>query len=274
MTRSWRTAAAGAAMAALCGATEARPQEAPPTAPGEPQESIEADVSTRSVAVTSSFTGTQIIVFGSVHNSRQRTPDAGLYDVVVVVEGVKAPVIARRKSNVGGIWINTGSVRFEALPSFYAIASTRPLAEVAPARALAQLAIGFDHVPMTRREASATPGAQELADYRLAVTRIKQRENLYVRDDHGVSFIGRGLFRTTIDLPANVPVGPLRARVYLFREGQLLSQYSAPVRLEREGVERFLHGFAANYPVLYGLATVALALGAGLLASAFFRRAA
>ncbi len=274
MRRPWRAALAGAMIAVFGCHVRAAETETRAEPPDGPRESIEADISTRSVAVTSSFTGTQIIVFGAVQNSRQTAPEAGLYDVVVAVEGVKAPLVARRKSNVGGIWINTESARFEALPSYYAIASTRPLAEIAPARTLAQLAIGFDHVVMTPRGASAALGAKELAEYRQAVTRIKQKESLYVRNDYGVSFIGRGLFRTTIDLPANVPVGPLRARVYLFREGQLLSQYSAPVRLEREGVERFLYGFATRYPLLYGLATVALAAGAGLLASAFFRRAA
>lgn len=271
----WRALAASAMMAALCGGAGAQPLEVPDKSPaGDPPESVEADISTRSVAVTSNFTGTQIIVFGSVHNSRQKAPDEGLYDLVVIVEGVKGPLVARRKSKVGGIWINTDALRFEDLPSYYAIASTRPLAELASARTLANLAIGFDQVPMTPLKAAGSLGGKEIEDYRLAVTRLKQKDNLYIRKDYGVSFIGRGLFRTTVDVPANVPVGPLRARVYLFRDGQLLSRYSAPVRLEREGVERFLHTSATRYPLLYGLATVAIAAAAGLLASAFFRRAA
>ncbi len=244
----------------------------PPAIDDGQRESIEADISTRSVAVTSSFTGTEIIVFGTVHNSQQQSRDAGLYDIVVVVEGTKAPIVARQKTNVGGIWINTESVKFEAMPSYYAIASTRPLAEVASLRTLAQLSIGFDHVLMRPRRASALLTVDELASYKAAVVRLKQEDKLYVREDYGVSFIGRGLFRTTIDLPANVPVGPLRARVYLFRGGLLLSQYSAQVRLEREGIERLLHTFATRYPTVYGLFTVMLAAGAGLLASAAFRR--
>src|SRR6185312_7140507 len=89
----------------------------------ERKESVEADASTRQVAITSSFTGTEILVFGTVENSVQPSPEAGTYDVVIVVEGKPAPVIVRRKSRVGGLWINTSSMRFAALPSFYAIAS-------------------------------------------------------------------------------------------------------------------------------------------------------
>jgi uncharacterized protein (TIGR02186 family) len=115
---------------------------------------------------------------------------------------------------------------------------------------------------------------QQLKEYEQAVVRIKQRDGLYVADDYSVVFIGRSLFRSSIDLPANVPVGPLTARVYLFRQGALLSQYTARVNLTREGLERFLYDAAIRYPLLYGIMTVTLAVGAGLLASAVFRRSA
>src|SRR4029078_6017987 len=88
------------------------------------------------------------------------------------------------------------------------------------------------------------------------------------------AFIGKSLFRATIELPANVTVGPFETRVYLFREEKLLSQYTVRLNLEREGLERHLHRFAFGYPTLYGLMTVAIALAAGLIASTVFRRAA
>jgi len=73
-------------------------------------------------------------------------------------------------------------------------------------------------------------------------------------------------------LPANVPVGPLTARVYLFREGALLSTFQSRVRLERSGVELWIYRAAMHHPLYYGLAAVALAAMAGLLASMPFRR--
>ena len=64
------------------------------------RETVEADVSTRSVSITSGFTGTEIIIFGTVENSRQPSAEAGTYDVVVVVEGTPAPVVVRKKDRV------------------------------------------------------------------------------------------------------------------------------------------------------------------------------
>ena len=90
-----------------------------------PHETVEADVSTRSVSITSNFAGTEILVFGTVENSRQPSPEAGTYDVVVVVEGAASPLTVRKKDRVGGVWINSKEVRFAAVPVYYAIASTR-----------------------------------------------------------------------------------------------------------------------------------------------------
>lgn len=262
---------------------EPAPQPAPPAAEvkKEPQpapaelarETVQADVSTRSVAVTSSFTGTEIVVFGAVDNSRQTSAEAGLYDVVVIVEGTPSRLVARRKSNVAGIWVNTQSLTFVSVPSYYAIASTRPLEEIASTNTLAENDIGFQFVRMNPVEGWETGlTTADLQGFKNSVVRLKRRDGLYVREEYGVVFIGRSLFRASIDLPANVPVGPLSARVHLFREGQLLSTFTTRVVLQREGLERFLHAFAFENPLLYGIFTVVVAVSAGLLASTLLKR--
>jgi hypothetical protein len=41
------------------------------------RESVEADVSARNIAVTSSFNGTEIIIFGAIDGSQQPSPESG-----------------------------------------------------------------------------------------------------------------------------------------------------------------------------------------------------
>jgi uncharacterized protein (TIGR02186 family) len=240
-----------------------------------PRETVEADVSTRSVAITSGFTGTEIIIFGTVENSRQPSAEAGTYDVVVVVEGTPAPAVVRKKGRVGGLWINSQSIRFASFPSYYAIASTRPIDEIADAELLNKNQIGFKYISMkpSGRAYIGNSESKEAQEFRLAVIRLKQRDGLYVKSDYGVGFIGRSLFRSTITLPPNVPVGPLTARVYLMKDGQLLSSYSSKVTMERAGLERFLHDTAYDSPLLYAIATISLAALAGLAAAFAFSRA-
>jgi len=257
------------------------PRRAPPTPAAKPAqpaekpvEKVEADVSTRSVEVTTGFTGHEILVFGAIDNSQEPEGETGYYDMVVVVEGTPFPLVVRRKSDVAGVWINTSSMTFASVPSYYAIASNRPIEEIAGPKVLERHAIGFAHIKMT-----PAPGYQfnyteyELAAFKAAVIRLKQKEKLYVVEaKNGVTFTGRSLFRATIPLPANVPVGPLVARTYLFRNGEVLSAHIARVNLERAGVERVLHNFAFRWPFVYGVFAVVLAVASGLLASAYFRR--
>jgi len=256
-------------------------REAPHTPIGEvkieqqpgARESVQADVSARNVAVTSSFNGTEIVIFGAVDNSQQPSAESGYYDVLIVVEGVPARTIARRKNNVAGLWLNTSAATFDLVPSYYAIASTRPIDEFTSEEFRATHGIGFQHLRFApafgQAEALST---EDLNEFRQAIIRLKRKQGLYVQDNFSVAFIGRSLFRATIELPANVTVGPFETRVYLFREEKLLSQYTVRLNLEREGVERHLHAFAFGYPALYGLMTVMIAVAAGLTASTVFRK--
>jgi uncharacterized protein (TIGR02186 family) len=241
--------------------------------PESAKEAVEADVSTRTIAVTSAFTGTEIVVFGSVVNSRQPSAEAGYYDVIVVLEGMATPLTVRRKSNVAGLWVNTDLVQFESAPSYYAIASTRPIEEIADEAFLERNAIGHTYArlsPAAHSVVAAQPG--ELKAYKDAVVRLMQKDGLYLKEDYAVIFIGKSLFRSSIALPANVPVGPMTARVYLFREGDLLSTFQSKVRLERSGIELWLYRAAMRHPLYYGLSAVLVAALAGWLASMPFRR--
>lgn len=246
-----------------------------PTAPADtrPRERIEADVSTRSIAVTSAYTGTRIVVFGTVVDSRQQSAASGYYDLVIVLEGTPGEVVVRKKSRTLGIWRNTDAITFAEVPSFYAIVATRPPDEIAEAAVLSGARIGFEHVSM-----SLAPGTEklhseaEISAFKASVTRLKGDKELYLESPYGVSFIGPSLFRASIDLPANVPVGPLTARIHLFREGRLLDTFRSKVVLQREGVGLALHTFALEQSLFYGLLTVLTAVGAGLAATALFPR--
>jgi len=239
------------------------------------KESVQADVSARNVPVTSSFHGTEIVIFGAVDNSQQPSAESGYYDVLIVVEGVPGRIVVRRKNNVAGLWLNTSSATFDVVPSYYAIASTRPIDEITSEEFRASHGVGFQHLRFM--PAFGQPQAlssEDLKEFQQAIIRLKQKQGLYIQDNFRVAFIGKSLFRATIELPANVTVGPFDTRVYLFHDEKLLSQYSVRLNLEREGLERYLHRFAFGSPTLYGLVTVALAIAAGLVASTVFGRTA
>jgi len=236
-----------------------------------PRETVQADVSTRNVPVTSNFSGTEIVVFGAVDHSRQSSAEAGLYDVVIVVVGTPTRLTVRKKEEMAGLWLNTDSITFDSVPSYYAIASTRPLDEVASPEVLKSTGIGFDYVPMELAKSAEKRTAADVTAFRQAIVRLKNKDRLYAVNEYAVAFIGPSLFRASIDVPANVVVGPFETRVFLFRNGELLSQYAARLELHRQGLEEVMYGLAFRRPLVYGLTIVMIAMGAGLLAAFVFR---
>ena len=238
-----------------------------------PAENIEVDVSTRSIAVTSTFTGIEIVAFGAVERSRQTSAEAGYYDVVIVFSGTDSTATVRRKSKVAGIWVNTNAMKFTGVPSYYAIASSRVLNEITDEKTLQAHRIGAQYLNVNPLPSKAQmPLVATSDDYKTALINLKKRNGLFVTNDFGVTFVGRSLFRATIKLPANVPVGPLIATTYLFHNGEFLSSHATHMTLERQGSERFIYGFAFSYPLFYGVASVVVAVIAGIAASALFQR--
>ena len=68
------------------------------------------------------------------------------------------------------------------------------------------------------------------------------------------------------DLPANVPVGAFRADAYIFQQGVMKAHDSLDLSVDKEGFERAAYTFAHQYPLLYGLTAVIIALAAGWVA--------
>ena len=244
-----------AAAALLCGAARA--------------DDLAAGISRDSIEITSSFTGTDVVVFGAIENdSGESLPANEPRDVVVVIRSDKPyTATVRRKERVGPIWVNNEMQTFAGVPGFYFMASTRPLAAIAKSDVLDQLELGLGHLALG--PAPGTIGGPK--NFREAIIRNKVRDEVYSEHEGGVSFLSGSLFRTTVALPANVPAGNLKVLVYVFSQGQVSSSNSMTLFIDKTGVERRLSDFAHLQPVIYGFAAVFLSALAGFLASLAFR---
>ena len=90
--------------------------------PAQAQEAIVADLSQKEVAITATFTGSEILIFGAVKRETAISEDEPL-EVVIAVTGPSEPLTVRRKEKRYGIWINTDAVEVDQAPSFYAVAT-------------------------------------------------------------------------------------------------------------------------------------------------------
>ena len=89
-------------------------------------EEIVLGLSRDEVAITATFDGSDILIFGAIKRDAPE-PDTGDLGIIVTVAGPDVPVTVRRKDRRFGIWVNTEAVEVDRAPSFYAVASSMPL---------------------------------------------------------------------------------------------------------------------------------------------------
>jgi uncharacterized protein (TIGR02186 family) len=221
------------------------------------------------VSISSNFTGTQIVVFGTIERDAQTVARAEPYEVVVTVSGPPTNVVTRRKQRTFGIWINRQSERMSGVPSFLAIHSTSPLTDIAADAQRARLGLGLDMLPINA-EPSAKPPVR--TSFESSFIRLMQQERRFRYDPNGVEFLSGQLFRASVVLPATVTVGSYTAKVQLFRGGALLSTTSQTLEIGKIGFEQAMSNYARTHGFYYGVATVLIACLTGWLAGIIFRR--
>ena len=224
-------------------------------------EGLVADLTSHLIAITTGFTGASVVLFGATD---------GPGDVIVAVRGPEREMTVRRKSRVAGIWVNTQEVTFANLPSFYAVAASRPMADILSPAAAAFYRLGIANLKLV----AATPTPSVVVDaFRTALERTQQEAGLFAERMGKVDFLGERLFRTTIAFPANVPTGTYLVEVFLVRDKDIVSGQTTPLVVSEVGVDAAVFEFSTRQPGFYGAIAVLTAIVAGWLASLPFRGA-
>jgi len=230
-------------------------------------EEVVAGLSQARVAITTGFSGSEILIFGAVKRETPIPPGDPL-DVVVTVAGPSTPVTVRRKSKRAGIWINTDSVHIDAAPSFYAVATTRALnMALSDTEDLRQKV----SIPRAIRSVGATEDTPEADSFVDALVRIRTEMGFYQMLPGAVTLREQTLFRTSIALPANLTEGNYTIRIFLTRNGAVVDAYETTIGVQKVGLERWTFTLAHQHPLVYGLLSLAIAIAAGWGASAAFR---
>jgi uncharacterized protein (TIGR02186 family) len=229
-------------------------------------ESLVSSLSDESIEITSSFTGSRIVVFGVVRDEVE-TLNEGEYEIAIVVRGPETEVVARRKDRIFGLWINAASREFFKVPSYYVVHMSENFSLAASQELVAQYKLGLANLNFVR--SAYSPKARGFAD---AVIDIRKREALFAERPDAIAFLAPNVFRTTFFLPAIVPVGTYRVSVYLFRDEKLLAARTENLEISKTGISQAIAGFAKAQGALYGIMTVGLALFIGWFAGVIFRR--
>jgi uncharacterized protein (TIGR02186 family) len=226
------------------------------------------DISARNVEIRYSFNGAQLLLFGAVVYPGGRAPDHPV-DIAVVLRGPVQPILVREKQKIAGIWMNADSNRFRSAPSFYSVASSRPISELLDERTAAIYELGLHDLQLS-------PGGGALPEkerrFEAGLLDLRHRQGLYSEIPRGVEITDGVLYRAVITIPSQVPVGTYTAETFLIDHGKVIAAATRDIQINKSGFERYVAVAARRHELLYGLTAVALSLGLGWAAAAAFRR--
>jgi uncharacterized protein (TIGR02186 family) len=234
-------------------------------------ETIEIGLSTDHVMITAGFSGTDLTIFGAVDNADPLVSRQGRYDVIVVLEGPARPVVVREKERVLGVWINLDYYKFLNIPTSYSVATTRPFQDITGPSNYKQLSLGAANIYL-QPSGEDFRSAATIERFTAALRELKQTTGLYTQRIGGVEFLSQNLFRATLRVSPNVPVGTHKARAFLFKSGVFVRETSAQLAILKSGFEQRVFDVAHQYSLLYGVFAVCLAMLTGWLGRIVFRK--
>ena len=225
------------------------------------------DVSSRQVQIRYTFSGAQLLLFGAVVYPDGRVPEQPV-DIAVVLRGPVQPILLREKQKIAGIWMNADSSRFRSAPSFYSVASSRPIGELVDERTASIYELGLHNLQLS-------PGGGTLPErerhFEAGLLDLRSRAGLYAENPRGVEITDGVLYRAAITIPSQVPVGTYTAETFLIERGRVLAAATRDIQIDKSGFERYVAVAARRHRLIYGLCCVALSLGLGWAAAAAFR---
>ena len=224
------------------------------------------EVSQHDVQVRQGFTGTELLLYGAILDPSGVRAGRD-YDIVVVLKGPTESIRLREKDKVAGIWINNASTDFRSAPSFFAVASSRPIKDIVDDKTAAIYELGLPWLQLSPIGAIDPAEQQRFSS---GLVDLRSREGLYREDEHGVSVSGQVLYTARIQLPSRVQTGTYTAETFAITRGRVIASAVSHVEVRKLGFERFIAVFADSEPLLYGIVAVLLSLGMGWIAGRLF----
>jgi len=235
-------------------------------------ERIVSSLSVHQVLIDQSFSGLDLVLFGTVERDAATVARKTPYNLAVTVTGPRQSFVVRRKERMVGIWVNADSRSFIEVPTYLAALATRPFNAFASPELEQRLQLGLRNILLPQQIGPDLADVVRDDPFRVAFVRLRAQRGLYVEQTSAVTFLTPQLFRATIPLPAEVPVGAYEIDIKLFADGAMIARSSSAFEVIKVGFEQFVANSAQHHGLLYGLATAAMALMTGWLASIVFRR--
>lgn len=228
-------------------------------------------LSTREVAITSTYTGADVTAFGFIERDVRSVPRTAPFEVIATVQGPVGDIVVHKKGPLGPIWLTAARERFARIPTYFALLSARPVSEIVSPENAQRLKLSLtDYLPPIDTLAPSEAAAQ--TEFREALLRLRTEEGALLIDPKAVTMVRPNLFTVKVNVPGKAPVGLYVINVSVVAEGFVLRTAQAGFVVRKVGFDAAVADAAKNRAPLYALVAVLIAVLLGWVANFAFRR--
>ena len=219
---------------------------------------IIADISDNKINIDVGFKGAKLLFFGVIDEEG---------DVVVSVTGPRKTVKVRKKEKKMGIWLNSDTEVFFDVPSYYYVASTRPLKELKAENVLQINQVGIENIRFA--------GAEEQEERSIWVNGIIKsmiKAGRYNPKQGQIQISDKRLFKTELNFSAELVDGQYLVDTLLLKKGDVIAARRSFINVSKSGYGEKIYKTANNNSLFYGLNAVLFAIIFGFIVHAITRR--
>ncbi len=238
-----------------------------------------AQIQTRRVNISLTFSGQDVFLFGRVMPETQ--------GVLAVMEGPPAgEVRLMEQGRVGPFWLGVKQYRLTGIPAAYLVNMSGPFCQGLLTCTNPLISTGWNNDPSagivvgqdairTRVQVASLSGdlapgeAERVLD---GFWHLQARRDLYVVRSYAIRINPDGVFYHRFALPTQAPEGKYRITTYFLAGNRILGAAENELFLRKSGFLAWLSRLAEREAFEYGVFTVLIAVTAGWLAGAVFRR--
>lgn len=218
-----------------------------------------ADLSTNQIEIDSSFNGSELLLFGTLHPEDE---------LLIAVSSEKKSVDIKRHFRKFGLWMGVEKQTIHDVPLFYHLLSTRPINELENNLNLNFLELGSQSFMMARDVIKH----QNSPEFFEAFVKINQTNKLYFESYEQIAIKDKTLFRAKLIFPANVPLGKYIVQVFLYDNYQLLNVQNIPITIIDKGFNQFIFNVSQKHKFLYLFFFILLTITATIISSYLIRK--
>ena len=226
---------------------------------------LTADINHSHIKIDSFYHGSTVSVKG--------TKDKGT-DLIIKISSPEGHESLRRKGKLAGLlWMNVGHLKIENVPSLYSIHSTKALNELLTADEMNANMIGYAAL----KNSAKIEGAEEKDKWFSEFIKYKEASGLYWATNGKIQITPSPnseseSFQTVVDWPYQAQPGQYEITVYAVKNGVVLEKVTKTILVEQVGIVKALADMAKNNGALYGIISIAIAIGAGFGVGLIFRK--